>query len=135
MRPGGIHWFCSSDQYYFNTYNAASRFNTVGISFEKCTYVPDRIQDIMDESKTVKFIDELTFQSIKAESFCSLRSVIAPCLNSELRVSVPEKLCVVSPVPLVSLYLSCLPSSASIHLSTTHVPHMVGTSLFELTAS
>ena len=65
---------------YFKTYNAASRASTCCISFDTNMYVPDRIQDIMDEFNDVKFIDEITFQSIKAEWFGSLRAMQAVLL-------------------------------------------------------
>ena len=43
-------------------------------------YVPDRIQDIMDEFKEVTLIEVLTFQSIKAKRFGSLRAMQAALL-------------------------------------------------------
>ena len=63
--------------HYFKTYNADVRVSTSGISFQKNMHVPNRIQDIMGAFNEVKFIDELSFQTIKAEWFGSLRSLQA----------------------------------------------------------
>ena len=68
---------------YFNTYNADSRVSTSCISFQKNMHVPNRIQDIMGEFNEVKFIDELSFQTIKAEWFGSLRSLQAVRLSEK----------------------------------------------------
>ena len=68
---------------YFKTYNADSRVSTGGISFQKNMHVPDRIQDIMGEFHEVKFIDEISFQTIKAEWFGSLRSLQAVRLSEK----------------------------------------------------
>ena len=60
---------------YFKAYNSDSRINTGGISFQKDMHIPMIILDIMVEFNDVKFIDELSFQTIQAEWFGSLRSL------------------------------------------------------------
>ena len=60
---------------YFKAYNSDSRINTGGISFQKDMHIPRRTFDIMVEFNGVKFIDELSFQTIQAEWFGLLRSL------------------------------------------------------------
>ena len=60
---------------YFKAYNSDSRISTGGISFQKNMHIPSRVLDITAEFNDVKFIDELSFQSIQAEWFGSLRAL------------------------------------------------------------
>ena len=62
-------------QEYFKSYNSGSKVSTGGITFQKHTQIPRKFLAIMEEYREVKYINELSFQSIQVEWFESLRAL------------------------------------------------------------